>query len=138
MQSKHEKAGRKLPRLQHVSLSIPDGSQEQIRAFYGGLLGFKEKQVPEILAPRGLVWFAAGDGEMELHFVPDTYLQRPEEARHFCLEVDDVDAYRVKLEQAGYALIEAEVIPHRPRFFLVDPAGNHLELTTILADYNEE
>ncbi len=137
MQSKYEKEGRKLPRLQHVSLSIPDGSQEQIRAFYGGLLGFREKQVPAALASRGLVWFAAGDSEMELHFVPDTYLQRPEEARHFCLEVDDVDAYRAKLEKAGYTIRETTPIPNRPRFFLLDPANNLLELTTIQADYNE-
>jgi catechol 2,3-dioxygenase-like lactoylglutathione lyase family enzyme len=136
MQSKYEKAGQKLPRLQHVSLSIPAGSQEQIRAFYGGLLGLKEKQVPEILAGRGLVWFAVGDGEMELHFVTDTLLQRPEEARHFCLEVNDVDTYRAKLTQAGYTIRETDPIPNRPRFFTMDPAGNSLELTTIQDDYS--
>lgn len=126
---------KKLPRLQHVSLSISAGMQEQIRAFYGEMLGFEEKQVPATLADKGLIWFAAGEGEMELHFVPDTSLQRREEARHFCLEVEDVEYYRHLLTQAGYELIEADPIPHRPRFFCFDPAGNHVELTTILDDY---
>ncbi|GER86833.1 hypothetical protein KDW_09950 [Dictyobacter vulcani] len=135
MHSRHEKNGIRLPRLQHVSLSIQDGSQEQIRAFYGGLLGFREKAVPAILAPKGLLWFDAGDGEMELHFIPDTHLQGAEESRHFCLEVDNLDLYRQKLEQAGYPIIEADPLPNRPRFFTLDPSGNHVELTTIIDDY---
>ncbi|GCE17498.1 hypothetical protein KDK_12980 [Dictyobacter kobayashii] len=69
--------------------------------------------------------------------MPDPYLQRPEEARHFCLEVSNVDSYRSALKEAGYQIIEAEPIPHRPRFFTIDPAGNHLELTTILDDYQQ-
>ncbi|GLV57101.1 glyoxalase [Dictyobacter sp. S3.2.2.5] len=137
MPSSHERDGIKLPRLQHVSLSIKSGSQDQIRAFYSGLLGFQEKQAPASLAARGVVWFAAGVGEIELHFVPDSYLQRSEEARHFCLEVSDVEAYRNALKEAGYQIIEAEPILHRPRFFTIDPCGNHLEITTILGDYTE-
>lgn len=137
MQSSHERNGIKLPRLQHVSLSIKSGSQDQIRDFYSGLLGFQEKQPPAGLAAKGIVWFAAGAGEMELHFIPDAYLQRSEEARHFCLEVSDLEAYRKALKEAGHQIIEAEPIPHRPRFFTIDPCGNHLELTTILDDYTK-
>lgn len=135
MPSSHERNGMKLPRLQHVSLSIQNGEQDQIRAFYGDLLGFQEKQAPASLAARGIVWFDAGTSEMELHFVPDAYLQRPEEARHFCLEVSDIEAYRSALKEAGYQIVEAEPIAHRPRFFTIDPCGNHVELTTILDDY---
>ncbi|GHO89068.1 VOC family protein [Dictyobacter formicarum] len=135
MPSSPERNGIKLPRLQHVSLSIKSGSQDQIRAFYSSLLGFQEKQPPASLAAKGVVWFAAGAGEIELHFVPDTYLQRPEEVRHFCLEVSDLESYRKALKEAGYQIIEAEPIPHRPRFFTIDPCGNHLELTAILGDY---
>lgn len=30
------------------------------------------------------------------------------------------------------------VIPHRPRFFCHDPAGNRLEFTAIEGDYGED
>ncbi len=135
MQADYDKRGSKRPRLQHTSLPISDGAQDAIRAFYGGLLGLTEKPLPHVFAGRGLVWFAAGDGEMELHFVPDTYLSHLQEGRHICIEVEDVESYRSKLQELDYPIIEADPIPHRPRFFTLDPCGNRLELTTILGDY---
>ena len=59
------------PRLQHTSMLIPLGAQELVRAFYGGILGLEEKQPPHSLAHLNLVWFVAGEGEMELHSLPD-------------------------------------------------------------------
>ncbi len=135
MQSRYGKQGGKLPRLQHTALPISDGKQDAIRAFYGKLLGLTEKAVPSTLEGRGLVWFEAGNGETELHFTPDPYLAHPDEGRHICLEVEDVESYRGKLEDAGYSIIETTPIPQRPRFFTLDPCGNHVELTTILDDY---
>ncbi|MBO0782109.1 MAG: hypothetical protein J2P37_25095 [Ktedonobacteraceae bacterium] len=137
MSSIYQRQGMRLPRLQHVSLPIRDGAQESIRAFYGELLGLEEKLVPAILRSKGLVWFAAGDGEMELHFIPDSYLPHPEEGRHFCLEVNNLDEYQQRLTSAGYPLIEAAPIPGRPRIFTIDPCGNRLELTTIESDYQQ-
>ncbi|HZR43153.1 MAG TPA: VOC family protein [Ktedonobacteraceae bacterium] len=137
MQSKYGKAGIRLPRLHHVAVAIPAGAQDKVRAFYGGVLGLQEKTIPESLIPNGVVWFVAGDGEMELHFTPDPYLPNPKEGRHFCLEVDDLDIYRRKVEEAGLEIIEAVAIPNRPRFFTHDPFGNRIELTTIVGDYRE-
>jgi catechol 2,3-dioxygenase-like lactoylglutathione lyase family enzyme len=122
------------PRLQHVSTLVPPGSQEAVRAFYGELLGLEEKQPPSTLNHLQLVWFAAGEGEMELHFLPST--DRPRDyGQHFCLVVDDIEAYRRKLTEAGIDITEAEPIPGRPRLFCHDPFGNLVELTTILGDY---
>jgi hypothetical protein len=50
---------------------IPPGAQDAVRTFYGEVLGLEEKQPPRSLAHLHLVWFAAGEGEMELHFLPD-------------------------------------------------------------------
>jgi catechol 2,3-dioxygenase-like lactoylglutathione lyase family enzyme len=126
------------PRLQHASMVIPPGAQDMVRAFYGGLLGLEEKEPPRSLAHLNLVWFAAGEGEMELHFLPDA--TRPDKAdqRHICLEVEDLEACRHRLAEAGVEIILAEPIPHRPRFFCHDPFGNRLEFTTIQGDYLEE
>ncbi|HLZ57890.1 MAG TPA: VOC family protein [Ktedonosporobacter sp.] len=125
------------PRLQHVSLLVPPGTQEAVRAFYGHLLGLQEKQPPQSLAQFQLVWFIAGPGEMELHFVPT--VDRPaENDQHMCLVVDDLQRYRRQLEEAGISIIEAEPIPLRPRFFCRDPFGNLIELTALLGDYRTE
>jgi catechol 2,3-dioxygenase-like lactoylglutathione lyase family enzyme len=122
------------PQLQHVSLLIPPDTQEAVRAFYGHLIGLEEKQPPQSLAQFQLVWFVAGSGEMELHFVPS--VDRPgENDQHICLVVDDLERYRRRLKEAGVLIIEAESIPFRPRFFCRDPFGNLIELTALLGDY---
>ena len=126
------------PRLQHVSCSVPAGSHEAIRTFYGKVLGLEEKPCPRSLAHRNLVWFVAGDNETELHFIPDPIQPDPEAQYHFCLEVEDLTPYRNRLIEAGYPLIEATAIPNRPRFFCRDPFHNLIEFTKIEGDYNEE
>ena len=70
-------------RLQHVSLPIPDGAQDIVRAFYGGVLGLAEKEVPQAVAHYGFVWFAVGPDDLELHFIPDRLAADPEEAAMF-------------------------------------------------------
>jgi catechol 2,3-dioxygenase-like lactoylglutathione lyase family enzyme len=136
MTSIYQRKGLHLPRLHHTSLPIPGGSQEQVRAFYGGLLGLQEKTPPAGIRERGVVWFAAGDNEMELHFVPDDqFLAKAGEARHICLEVDNVEEYRRRIEEAGYKITEDAPIPYRPRFFCRDPFNNYIEFTTIEGDY---
>jgi hypothetical protein len=52
--------------LQHVSVPMPSGGHEAARAFYGGLLGLEERDVPPKLDPSELVWFRAGQ-DLELH-----------------------------------------------------------------------
>ncbi len=121
-------------RLQHVSTPYPPGRQDELRAFYGGLLALEEKSAPPGFAERGIVWFAAGAGELELHFLPEPSSESPTQ-RHFCLEVDDVDEWRRRLEDAGVATEDTTPIRNRPRFYARDPFGNLVELVTILGDY---
>ncbi|HEX4208306.1 MAG TPA: VOC family protein [Ktedonobacteraceae bacterium] len=138
MTSIYQRQGVHLPRLQHASLPIKAGTQDNVRAFYGKLLGLQEKPATPTLRAKGIIWFAVGDGEMEIHFIPDTYLAHPEEGRHICLEVDDLETYRQHVSEAGYPIIEADPIPHRPRFFTRDPNNNRIEFTTIEGNYLEE
>src|SRR3989440_9819180 len=91
------------PRLQHAAMNVPPGSQEKVRAFYGGILGLEEKQPPQSLAHLNLVWFAAGEGEMELHFRPDPHPPDGTDRRDLCLVVDDLEDYRRRLTDAGVA-----------------------------------
>src|SRR5215831_9376653 len=80
----------KLRGLQHVSSPYPVGRREDVRRFYGEVLGLTEIPQPTTLtAP--LVWYSAGDG-LELHFFPGEVAAGS--ARHFCLDVHDLDRMR--------------------------------------------
>jgi catechol 2,3-dioxygenase-like lactoylglutathione lyase family enzyme len=122
-------------RLQHVSTPYPRGRQEDVRAFYGSVLGLVEKPVPDALSDQELVWFEAGPLELELHFLPDPAPPDRAARRHFCLEVADLEGWRRRLEEAGVETSDQTPIPNRPRFFCRDPFGNLIELTTITGDY---
>lgn len=122
----------RLRSLQHVSSPFPAGAQEQVRAFYGGLLGMTELTPPRSLSHLTLVWFSCGLG-LELHFFQGD--PGADTQRHFCLDIDDLDETRRQLEAAGYAPYDADPIPNRPRFFCRDAVGNLLEFTSIQGDY---
>jgi catechol 2,3-dioxygenase-like lactoylglutathione lyase family enzyme len=118
--------------LQHVSSPFAGGGQAALRAFYGGVLGLVEKPTPAALSHLELVWFAAGEG-LELHFFRGE--TDPIAARHFCLEVEDVNEMRRRLQEAGHEPYDDTPIPNRPRFFCRDPAGNLVEFTRIEGPY---
>lgn len=120
------------PRIQHVSIPRPPGSEAQTRAFYGELLGLEELTVPDSIRHLDLVWYRLADTELHL-FAEQPLDDRSD--RHLCIEVDDVDALRARLVAAGYAPAETTAIRGRPRFFCRDPFGNSLEFTTIVGDY---
>ena len=113
--------------LQHVSIPMPRGGRDRARAFYGGLLGLDERDVPPKLDASELVWFRAG-GDLELHlFESDEPQPR---SQHFCLRLDDgLDDLRARLEAAGIATEDTSEIVGRPRFMCRDPFGNRVELT---------
>ena len=115
-------------RLQHVSIAIPPGGAEQARAFYGGLLGLEERDVLPKLDPAGFVWYRAG-GDLELHLM--LMEEPPADKPHFCLVVDDLDALRARLDQAGVETHDPTPLDGRPRFTCRDPFGNLVELAHI-------
>jgi catechol 2,3-dioxygenase-like lactoylglutathione lyase family enzyme len=113
--------------LQHVSVPMAADGHERARAFYGGVLGLEERDVPPKLDASELVWFRAG-GDSELHvFASD---ESPLRGQHFCLRVDSgLDELRRRLEDAGVEVADATEIVGRPRFMCRDPFGNRVELT---------
>ncbi len=116
-------------RLQHVSIAAARDGREATRAFYGGLLGLEERDVPPHLDPDGLVWFQAG-GDLELHVMLTG--EAPPDGPHFCLAVDgDLTGLRSRLEAAGVECRDVTPIVGRPRFFALDPFGNTVELTRL-------
>jgi catechol 2,3-dioxygenase-like lactoylglutathione lyase family enzyme len=119
-------------RLQHVSVIVPEGreARERAIAFYSGLLGLEQRDVPPHLDPGGVIWFRAG-GDLELHLIQEGAPARDQ--RHLCLELEgeDLQALRARIESEGVETSDATPIVGRPRFFCRDPFGNLVELTRI-------
>ena len=113
--------------LQHVSVPMPQDGHGAARAFYGGLLGLEERDVPPKLDASELVWFRVGP-DLELHcFESDEAAPR---SQHFCLRLDSgLAELRAKLEAAGVEVEDTTEIIGRPRFMARDPFGNRVELT---------
>src|SRR5439155_20223253 len=71
--------------LDHVQIPIPDGGEDAVRTFYGGLLGLAEVPKPAPLVVLGGCWFA-GKG-VALHFgVEEDF--RPSLRAHVALLLD--------------------------------------------------
>jgi catechol 2,3-dioxygenase-like lactoylglutathione lyase family enzyme len=122
-------------RLQHTSIPMPQGGQNDARAFFGGALGMTEIVPPSTLNRVSLVWFQAGSDGHEIHLFVDPSVERRSNAQHLCLQVDDLAAYRQRLGEQGIAVQETDQIHNRPRFFVHDPFNNLIEITQIDGDY---
>ena len=120
-------------RLQHVSISRPPESSALARSFYGDLLGLHEVEPPRALLSLDLIWYRLG-GDTELHILVEEPLGQDRSGRHFCLAVDDLLAMRERCQTAGVTVVGDVPIPGRPRFFIRDPFGNLIELTSIEDD----
>ncbi len=111
--------------LHHVQIACPAGSEDELRGFYGEVLGLPEIPKPPALAARGGVWFRAG--AQELHCgVEDPFV--PARKAHPALLVDDVDAMAEAVGAAGGSLRWDEKIPDVRRFHTEDPVGNRVEI----------
>lgn len=120
-------------RLQHTSVPMPPGSEDQARQFYGVVLNMVEKPAPTSIQHLGLVWYHAGDDE--IHLFSEENFGNASVEQHFCLHVDDIDWYRQRLTSFGVPIEETIAVPNRPRFFVRDPFGNKIELTQVRGEY---
>jgi len=116
--------------IHHVQVACPAGSEDRLRAFYAGVLGWLELVKPPLLATRGGCWFRVpgrGGPDGELHYgVEEDF--RPARKAHPAFVVD-VDAVAAGLEAAGSPVRWADPaeLPGRRRFHAQDPVGNRLE-----------
>jgi catechol 2,3-dioxygenase-like lactoylglutathione lyase family enzyme len=107
-----------------VQLACPPGSEDTLRGFYTGVLGFQELTKPPMLAARGGCWFA-GHG-IELHLGVENDF-RPARKAHPGLLVHDLDAWADRLRSAGAPVLFDTGFPGMRRFYTEDPHGNRLE-----------
>ena len=116
----------RVTRLHHAQLCIPQGAEDEARSFYCGLLGLEETPKPEALADRGGFWLQLG--ELQVHVGTEEGVDRSATKAHLAYEVDELEAWRTRLSEAGFACEDGVPIPGWSRFELRDPFGNRLEL----------
>jgi catechol 2,3-dioxygenase-like lactoylglutathione lyase family enzyme len=114
-----------IERLHHVQITIPPGEEERGRAFFCGVLGLREIAKPESLVGRGGFWVSVGD--QELHIGTEEGVDRAMTKAHVAFQVSDLEDTRVKLANAGCAILESVPIPGFSRFEFRDPFGNRME-----------
>lgn len=112
-------------KLSHVNVTMPAGSEDAARMFYGEVLGLREIPKPEPLRGRGGVWFEAGG--LDVHVSVEPQRIGADAQRHFGLECEDVDGLRARLHAAGVGTEDGRPAPWR-RFFVRDPFGNRIEI----------
>lgn len=124
-------------RLQHTTIPMPEGANDEARRFYGGVLGLPEKPVPPALSAERIVWFSVSDDGDELHVLAEEGFEPSRSGQHLCLVVSDLEATRQALVDDGVEIGEEPPIHNRPRFSFRDPFNNKVEITEIHGDYME-
>lgn len=115
----------KLALINHVQISIPLGAEVAARRFYCDLLGLDEIEKPEVLKPNGGLWLQAGN--LQIHLGAEDNPHRAQSRAHVAYEVDDLDAWRERLQQVGVPVKDNTQIPGYRRFDAQDPFENRLE-----------
>jgi catechol 2,3-dioxygenase-like lactoylglutathione lyase family enzyme len=110
--------------IDHAQVAIPKGGEDRARAFYEVLLGLPEQPKPPELAKRGGCWFETE--AVKLHCgVEDPFV--PARKAHIAFRVDDVPALAAKARDAGYEVIDDDLLEGFERIYIYDPFGNRLE-----------
>jgi len=115
--------------LQHVQVNVPLPVEEEAHHFYHSLLGLEEILRPQSLSDAGRrgMWFRCGEQELHVFCNPNVSFDAAASSQHPALIVDDLEALRERLANAGYEIEEAIPIEGRERFFTRDPGGNRVE-----------
>lgn len=124
-------------RLQHATIPMPVGGNDDARWFYGGVLGLSEKPVPPSLDANRIVWFAVSDDGDELHLLAHEDFEPSQNGQHLCLVTHDLEGVRQALAKEGVEIAEEPTIHNRHRFSFRDPFNNKIEITEIHGDYME-
>ncbi len=112
-------------RLHHAQICIPKGAEAEARRFYCDLLGLPEIEKPTSLQGLGGFWLQVGD--RQVHIGAEGPVDCTATKAHLAYKVDDLEAWRAKLQEKGIGLLDGEPIPGCTRFEFRDPFGNRVE-----------
>lgn len=119
------KATIRITGVDHIQIAVPPELEDAAIAFYGGTLGLKRLPKPEGTGNTRGAWFDAGNVQLHIGIQEGEF--KPATKAHPGLLVEDLEAARKALEDAGAKTKPGSDIPGFKRFFTEDPAGNRLE-----------
>ncbi|MEX2395361.1 MAG: VOC family protein [Actinomycetota bacterium] len=111
--------------LHHAQICIPEGSEEDAKAFYCGVLGLPEVTKPSSLEGRGGFWLQVG--ARQVHVGTEGQVDRTATKAHLAYEVTEIDSWRDHLHQHDVDVEDGVPIPGFFRFEFRDPFGNRVE-----------
>ena len=112
-------------RLTHAAVLVTD--LDRAKAFYGRVLGLTEKPRPNFDFPGA--WYDLGECELHLMVTLEALPaaeRRPRRDYHVSFQVEDLEAAKRALEEAGLPTRESS--SGRGSIFVRDPDGNLIEL----------
>lgn len=112
--------------VNHVQITVPEGREEEAKAFYCGLLGLEAVEKPGALRPNGGFWLRAGN--IQVHVGVESGVDRARTKAHVAYEVRNIASWRKKLQAANIAVLDGQPIPGYRRFEFRDPFGNRVEM----------
>jgi catechol 2,3-dioxygenase-like lactoylglutathione lyase family enzyme len=119
-----------LLKVHHAQITIPVGAETGAREFYCDFLGLREVPKPEALQTRGGFWLEIGG--FQIHVGTEGEFDRSKTKAHVAYLVEDLDAWREKLEKRGMKILESVPIPNYSRFEFRDPFGNRAEFLEVI------
>ncbi len=114
-----------LLRVQHTQITIPKDAETEAREFYCNFLGLTEISKPESLQGRGGFWMELDD--FPIHVGTENDFDRSKTKAHIAYEVEDLENWRIKLQEKNIEILDGIPIPNFRRFEFRDPFGNRVE-----------
>lgn len=117
----------KVTRFHHVSVNTNSTPLDAMIAFYRDVLGLADVTRPEIPGIPGH-WHAVGDQQLHLVGTPPRGTPIDSTGHHYCVAVADLDAAIAELDARGIELQRGVQGEGTVQIWIVDPAGNTIEL----------
>ncbi|MEH2223268.1 VOC family protein [Nostoc sp.] len=117
----------KLNAIHHIQVTYPFEVEEAMLSFYSEVLGLTEIARPDVIKNDSGAWYKLGD--IELHVSREKNANNQASRRHFCFQVDNLNAFEEHLKEHEIEIIpDGRPLPGCVRFFLRDPGGNRIEI----------
>ncbi|MHC5596041.1 MAG: VOC family protein [Nostoc sp.] len=121
----------KLKAVHHIQVTYPLEVENAMLFFYSKVLGLTEIPRPEVIKNDSGAWYKLGD--IELHISTEKNANNQASRRHYCFQVDNLNAFEEHLKGHGVEIIpDQRPLPGYVRFFLRDPGGNRIEIAEVV------